>query len=86
MNRPEKENHYSPPRLEDFGFFQVLFDYKVEDLENSLGATAQIMDEEYQSGEPGATRKFICDRIEMDPNYCGELIALWAYFPIQRNS
>ena len=80
VTKSAKEDHYSPPKLEDFGFFQVLFDYKIDDLNNSLKATAQIMDEEYQSGEPGATRRFICDRVDMYPDYCGELIALWAYF------
>lgn len=34
------------------------------------------MEEEYQTGEPGATRRFICDRVDMYPDYCGEIIAL----------
>jgi hypothetical protein len=80
VTKPAKEDNYSPPKLDDFGFFQVLFDYKLDDIKNSLEATAQIMEEEYQSGEPGATRRFICDRVDMYPDYCGELIALWAYF------
>jgi len=75
-----KEDHYSPPQFDDFEFFQVLFDYKIDDIKNILDATAQIMEEEYQTGEPGATRRFICDRVDMYLDYCGEIIALWACF------
>jgi hypothetical protein len=80
ITKPAKEDNYSPPLLSEIGLFHIVFDYKIEDITNSIQATAQIMEEEVQSGEPGATRRFLCDRVDKYADHCGELIALWLYF------
>jgi hypothetical protein len=38
------------------------------------------MEEEVQSGEPGATRRSLCDRVDKYLDHYGEIIALWLYF------
>ena len=77
------EGNYDPPKPTECDFFQALFEYDPEKIREAASGLKQMLHQESTAGvdsREGATRMFIDRQIQMSPAYCGELVALWAYY------
>ena len=72
-----KGREFDPPKPEEIGLFDALFDYKPGTINKRKVAVEQLLRQEVSDpeGREGPSR------MVMDlPPHCGELIALWAYY------
>ena len=77
-----KGREFDPPKPEEIGLFDSLFDYKPGTINKRKIAVKQLLRQEVsdQEGREGPSRQYM-SRMVMDlPPHCGELIALWAYY------
>ena len=77
-----KGREFDPPKPEEIGLFDALFDYKPGTINKRKVAVEQLLRQEVSDpeGREGPSRLYM-SRMVMDlPPHCGELIALWAYY------
>jgi hypothetical protein len=77
------EGGYDPPRPSDCDLFKALFEYDTDKINEATSGLKQMLRQESTPGvdsREGASRMFIDRQIQGSPAYCGELVALWAYF------
>ena len=78
----KKGREFDPPKPEEIGLFDALFDYKPGTINKRKVAAEQLLRQEVsdQEAREGPSRQYM-SRMVMDlPPHCGELIALWAYY------
>tara|TARA_Y100001934_G_scaffold29349_2_gene32170 strand:+ start:1821 stop:3092 length:1272 start_codon:yes stop_codon:yes gene_type:complete len=76
---------YDPPRPEEIGLFDALFDYKPGTINKRKVAVEQLLRQEVgdQEGREGSSRLYMARMVMELPPHCGELIALSAYYEHQ---
>lgn len=76
---------YDPPQIEEIGLFDALFDYKIPAISKRKVAVEQLLRQEVgeAEGREGSSRLYMSKMVMELPPYCGELIALWAYYEHQ---
>ena len=82
------EGNYDPPKPSECDFFKALFEYDPEKNREAAAGLKQMLFQESSAGvdsREGASRMFLDRQIQASPPYCGELIALWAYYACREN-
>jgi len=76
---------YDPPKPEEIGLFDALFDYKPGTINKRKVAVEQLLRQEVgdQEGREGSSRLYMARMVMELPPHCGELIALSAYYEHQ---
>ncbi len=77
------EGNYDPPRPSECDFFKALFEYDPHMISEAAEGLKQMLRQESTASaesREGASRMYINRQIQASPPYCGELIALWAYY------
>ena len=81
-----EEGNYDPPKSNELGVFQVLFEFDPEKIREQQMALKQLLRQETSAGEDGregASRQFMVRAMDALPAYCGEMIALWAFYELK---
>ncbi len=78
----DKGREFDPPKPEEIGLFDALFDYKPGTINKRKVAVEQLLRQEVsdQEGREGSSRLYMSRMVIELPPHCGELIALWAYY------
>lgn len=83
LRKGAKEAGYDPPKPADIVIFESLFDFVPGRINTAMGALEQLLRQEtsaYEEGRDGSSRQYMNQVIRTFPDYCGEMVAVWAYF------
>ena len=81
LSKGAAEDGFDPPQVSDIPVIQALFDYKPKEIGGVMRGAQQVLQHEADEiSDVGGARNYLLSQIESLPLYCGDWLALWAYY------